>query len=128
MIAMVIAGTPLRGIEATAPKALKVKDYLVSAAPLRLLVTGSPAPSSPWSIFLAQSRRKAAEPYDARTRPSLKNTLALVVSISARTAANTDTVQAFQKAFTGRIQALAATHSLLLESSWSSLKLGEMSV
>lgn len=36
MIAMVIAGTPLRGIEATASKAPKVKDYLVSAAPLRI--------------------------------------------------------------------------------------------
>ena len=56
----------------------------------------------------------------------VKNTLALVVSISARTASNTDTVQAFQKAFSGRIQALAATHTLLLENSWSSLELRDI--
>jgi PAS domain S-box-containing protein len=127
MIAMVIAGTPLRGIEATAPKALKVKDYLVSAAPLRIAgdrISGAVV------TMVDLSRRKAAEKQqNLLTREldhRIKNTLALVVSISARTAANTDTVQAFQKAFTGRIQALAATHSLLLESSWSSLKLGEI--
>jgi PAS domain S-box-containing protein len=127
MIAMVIAGTPLRGIEATAPKALKVKDYLVSAAPLRIAgdrISGAVV------TMVDLSRRKAAEKQQNLLTRELdhrvKNTLALVVSISARTAANTDTVQAFQKAFTGRIQALAATHSLLLESSWSSLKLGEI--
>jgi len=36
MIAMVVAGTPVRGIEAVASNAPKVKDYLVSAAPLRI--------------------------------------------------------------------------------------------
>ena len=36
IVAMVIAGTPLRGIEAVATNAPKVKDYLVSAAPLRI--------------------------------------------------------------------------------------------
>jgi PAS domain S-box-containing protein len=127
MIAMVIAGTPLRGIEATAPKAPKVKDYLVSAAPLRIAgdrISGAVV------TMVDLSRRKAAEKQqNLLTREldhRIKNTLALVVSISARTAANTDTVQAFQKAFTGRIQALAATHGLLLESSWSSLKLGDI--
>jgi PAS domain S-box-containing protein len=127
MIAMVIAGTPLRGIEATAPKAPKVKDYLVSAAPLRIAgdrISGAVV------TMVDLSRRKAAENrQNLLTREldhRIKNTLALVVSISARTASNTDTVQAFQQAFTGRIQALAATHSLLLESSWSSLKLGEI--
>jgi two-component sensor histidine kinase len=56
----------------------------------------------------------------------VKNTLALVLSISDRTASSSDTVQAFQKAFTGRIQALAATHTLLLENSWSALALRDI--
>ena len=127
MIAMVIAGTPLRGIEATATKAPTVKDYLVSAAPLRIAgdrISGAVV------TMVDLSRRKAAEKQQHLLTRELdhriKNTLALVVSISARTASNTDTVQAFQKAFTGRIQALAATHSLLLASSWSSLKLGDI--
>ena len=127
MIAMVIAGTPLRGIEATASKAPKVKDYLVSAAPLRIAgdrISGAVV------TMVDLSQRKAAEKQQNLLMRELdhrvKNTLALVVSISARTASNADTVQAFQKAFSGRIQALAATHTLLLENSWSSLELRDI--
>jgi PAS domain S-box-containing protein len=124
MIAMVIAGTPLRGVEATASKAPKVKDYLVSAAPLR--VAGDRI-SGAVVTMVDLSQRKAAEKQQTLLMRELdhrvKNTLAMVVSISARTASNTDTVAAFQKAFSGRIQALAATHTLLLGNSWSSLEL-----
>ena len=127
MIAMVIAGTPLQGIEATASKAPKVKDYLVSAAPLRIAgdrISGAVV------TMVDLSLRKAAEKQQNLLMRELdhrvKNTLALVVSISSRTASNTDTVQAFQKAFSGRIQALAATHTLLLERSWSSLELSDI--
>ena len=127
MIAMVIAGTPLRGVEATASKAPKVKDYLVSAAPLR--VAGDRI-SGAVVTMVDLSQRKAAEKQQNLLMRELdhrvKNTLAMVVSISARTASNTDTVEAFQKAFSGRIQALAATHTLLLGNSWSSLELGDI--
>jgi len=127
MIAMVIGGTPLRGIEATAPKAPRVKDYLVSAAPLRIAgdrISGAVV------TMVDLSQRKAAEKQQNLLMRELdhrvKNTLALVVSISARTASNTDTVEAFQKAFSGRIQALAATHTLLLDNAWSSLELQDI--
>jgi two-component sensor histidine kinase len=127
MIAMVIAGTPLRGVEATASKAPKVKDYLVSAAPLR--VAGDHI-SGAVVTMVDLSERKAAEKQQNLLMRELdhrvKNTLAMVVSISARTASNTDTVEAFQKAFSGRIQALAATHTLLLGNSWSSLGLSDI--
>lgn len=129
MLAMVIAGTPLRGIEATALNAPVVKDYLVSAAPLRIAgdrISGAVV------NMVDLSRRKAAEKQQNLLMRELdhrvKNTLALVVSISSRTASSTDTVQAFQEAFSGRIRALAATHTLLLENSWSSLKLGDIVV
>ncbi len=127
MIAMVIAGTPMRGIEASAPKAPEVKDYLVSAAPLRIAgdrISGAVV------TMVDLSQRKAAEKQQNLLMRELdhrvKNTLALVASISARTASSTDTVQAFQKAFSGRIQALAATHTLLLGNSWSSLELRDI--
>ncbi|MGA9867964.1 MAG: HWE histidine kinase domain-containing protein [Acetobacteraceae bacterium] len=124
MIAMVTNGTPLRGIEAVALNAPKVKDYLVSAAPLR--VAGDRI-SGVVITMVDLSQRKAAEKQQGLLMRELdhrvKNTLTLVLSISSRTASNTDTVQAFQKAFSGRIQALAATHALLLEHSWSSLEL-----
>ena len=104
-----------------------MKDYLVSAAPLR--VAGDRI-SGAVVTMVDLSQRKAAEKQQNLLMRELdhrvKNTLAMVVSISARTASNTDTVEAFQKAFSGRIQALAATHTLLLGSSWSSLELGDI--
>jgi two-component sensor histidine kinase/PAS domain-containing protein len=127
MIAMVTNGTPVRGIEAIASKAPKVKDYLVSAAPLRI---AGDRISGVVITMVDLSQRKAAEEQQNLLMHELdhrvKNTLALVVSISDRTASGADTVQAFQKAFTGRIQALAATHTLLLQNSWSSLTLRDI--
>jgi PAS domain S-box-containing protein len=127
MIAMVVAGTPLRGIEATAVNAPKVKDYLVSAAPLR--VAGGRI-SGAVVAMVDLSHRKAAEERQLLLMRELdhrvKNTLAMVAAISARTASKADTVEAFQKVFSGRIQALAATHNLLLGNSWSSLELRDI--
>jgi PAS domain S-box-containing protein len=127
MIERVIAGTPLRGIEVTAPEAPKVKDYLVSAAPLRIAgdrISGAVV------TMVDLSRRKAAEKQQNLLTRELghrvKNILAMIMSISARTASSTNTVQDFQKAFSGRLQSLADTHTLLLENSWSSLDLGDI--
>src|SRR3546814_1473471 len=58
----------------------------------------------------------------------IKNTLALVLSISHRTAASEDTLEGFQDAFSARIQALAATHNLLAETSWADLVLRDLAV
>ena len=127
MIEMVVGGTPLRGIEAVAPNAPKVKDYLVSAAPLR--ISGNRI-SGVVVTMVDLSRRKAAEQQQTLLMRELdhrvKNTLTLVLSISARTASSTATVQAFHKAFSGRIQGLAATHSLLTDRSWTSLELRDV--
>lgn len=127
MIAMVVAGTPVRGIEAVASNAPKVKDYLVSAAPLRI---AGDRISGAVITMVDLSQRKAAEQQQNLLMRELdhrvKNILALVLSISARTAANTDTVSEFQTSFGGRIQALAATHGLLLEKRWTSLELRDI--
>jgi two-component sensor histidine kinase len=56
----------------------------------------------------------------------VKNTLALVLSIAGRTIHHEDTLEGFQKAFTGRIQALAATHNLLAENSWTDLSIADV--
>lgn len=58
MITMVTTGTPLRGMEAIASKAPTVKDYLVSAAPLR--IAGDQI-SGAVITMVDLSRRKAAE-------------------------------------------------------------------
>jgi two-component sensor histidine kinase len=56
----------------------------------------------------------------------VKNTLALVLSISHRTAASADTIEGYHEAFSGRIHALAATHNLLAETSWTGLTLADL--
>src|SRR3546814_14398008 len=58
----------------------------------------------------------------------IKNTLALVLSTSHRTAASEDTLEGFQDAFSARIQALAATHQLLAEPTWADLVLRALAV
>jgi PAS domain S-box-containing protein len=127
MIATVAAGASMQGIEAVAPNAPKVKDYLVSAAPLR--ISGDRI-SGIVVTMVDLSRRKAAEKQQNLLMHELdhrvKNTLTLVLSICARTASTADTVAAFQETFFGRIQALAATHKLLTEKSWTALELHDI--
>ncbi|MBB4066200.1 HWE histidine kinase domain-containing protein [Gellertiella hungarica] len=56
----------------------------------------------------------------------VKNTLALVLSISNRTASSAETVEGFRTAFSGRMRALAETHNTLAERSWSSILLADI--
>jgi PAS domain S-box-containing protein len=127
IVQMAIQGTAVQGVEAVAPKAPKVKDYLVSAAPLQI---GNDAISGCVVTMVDLSQRKAAEKQQLLLMRELdhrvKNTLALVLSISSRTLHHEDTLEGFQKAFTGRIQALAATHNLLAENSWTDLTIEDV--
>lgn len=127
IVAMAVQGTAVQGVEAHAPQAPKVKDYLVSAAPLQI---GNDAISGCVVTMVDLSQRKAAEQQQLLLMRELdhrvKNTLALVLSISSRTLNHEDTLEGFQKAFTGRIQALAATHNLLAENSWTNLTIEDV--
>ncbi|KKB76917.1 hypothetical protein VW35_16145 [Devosia soli] len=127
IVQMAIQGTAVQGVEAHAPNAPKVKDYLVSAAPLQI---GNDAISGCVVTMVDMSQRKAAEKQQLLLMRELdhrvKNTLALVLSISSRTLHHEDTLEGFQKAFTGRIQALAATHNLLAENSWTNLTIEDV--
>lgn len=122
LVQMAMQGTPTQGIEACATRAPNAQDYLISAAPLRI---GNDEISGCVITMVDLSRRKAAEKQQLLLMRELdhrvKNTLALVLSISSRTLHHEETLKGFQKAFTGRIQALAATHNLLAENSWSNL-------
>ncbi|MFT4054614.1 MAG: sensor histidine kinase [Novosphingobium sp.] len=56
----------------------------------------------------------------------VKNTLAMVLSICSRTLSGSDGLDDFRVRFTRRIQALAATHNLLADASWTGIDLSEM--
>ena len=127
IVAQALAGEAVQGVEATAPGALVVKDFLVSAAPLR--VTGDQITGCVITMT-DLSQRKAAEKQQlllmAELDHRVKNTLALVLAISTRTLSSETTLNGFHDAFVGRIQALAATHNLLADRSWSKLQVGDV--
>ncbi|WP_237718325.1 sensor histidine kinase [Rhodovulum sp. PH10] len=127
IVYMATRGTAVQGVEAYAPNAPKVKDFLVSAAPLRI---GNDAISGCVVTMVDLSQRKEAEKRQLLLMRELdhrvKNTLTLVLSIASRTLHHEDTLEGFHKAFTGRIEALAATHNLLAENSWTSLKIEDV--
>lgn len=125
-VSLAISGTPVQGIEAHAPNAPRVRDLLISAAPLKLVtgVVGCVV------TMVDLSQRKAAEKQQLLLMGELdhrvKNTLALVLSIAKRTASTEDTVDGFQSAFSNRIQALAATHNILAERSWKAVSVHDV--
>jgi PAS domain S-box-containing protein len=129
LVSMAVNGSTLQGIEAHAPDAPRVKDLLISAAPLTL---SGEAISGCVITMVDLSQRKIAERQQSLLMQELdhrvKNTLALVLSISHRTAASEDTVEGYHSAFSARIQALAATHNLLAETSWTSLTLADLAI
>jgi two-component sensor histidine kinase len=56
----------------------------------------------------------------------VKNTLMTVVSLARQTLRRSSSLQAFEQAFMGRLQALAAAHALLLRSNWEDMDLAEL--
>lgn len=127
IVSMAVSGNAVQGIEAIAPNAPGAKDYIVSAAPLQV---GNDAISGCVITMVDMSQRKAAEKQQLLMMRELdhrvKNTLALVLSIAGRTIHHEDTLEGFHKSFTGRIQALSATHNLLAENSWTDLTIGDI--
>lgn len=73
-------------------------------------------------ILVEQQARQLMREVDHR----VKNTLALVLSISNRTASSADTLESFRTAFSGRMRALAAAHNTLAERSWSSIRFSDI--
>ncbi|MBB1091175.1 PAS domain-containing protein [Rhodopseudomonas palustris] len=128
IVTMAASGMPVQGLEAAVrtPSAA-VTDVLISAAPL--VVSGERTQGCVVTL-INLSQRKAAERHQALLMGELdhrvKNTLAMVMAICARTAAHERTIEDFQRSFSGRIQALAATHTLLSNSSWQNLQIKDV--
>lgn len=56
----------------------------------------------------------------------VKNTLMTVVSLARQTIRRSDSLEEFEQAFMGRLQALAGAHALLLRSNWGDMELSEL--
>ena len=56
----------------------------------------------------------------------VKNTLAVLQSLASQTLRRSRTPEDFLKAFTGRLHAIAATHTLLSDNGWEKVSFGEL--
>lgn len=78
------------------------------------------------------TERRAAEQRQllllAELNHRVKNTLASVLSIAARTRQSSDSLDSFGRSFEGRLQSLAAAHELLAENVWSGVDLRQLLV
>ena len=124
LVALANDGHAVKGLEASANFTDPPKDLLVSVAPLRL--AGEQIGGCVITL-IDLTERKAIEKRQALLMRELdhrvKNTLAMVLSISGRTIAGSADLADFRTRFTSRIQALAATHDLLVDASWGGLNL-----
>lgn len=127
LIGVALAGTAVRGMEATLPQPGRTQYLQVSAGPLRQSgdrVTGCLVTLADISERKATERRQTLLVGELTHR--VKNTLTLVMSIANRTIATTGDMTEFRSAFGRRLEALAATHNLLAEGTWEALTLEEI--
>jgi PAS domain S-box-containing protein len=127
LVGVALAGTAVRGVEAMLTREGRTCDLLLSATPLR---------QSGETIFgciitIADvSERRAADKRQALLMGELthrvKNTLTLVMAIAHRTIAGSTDMEAFRTAFGRRLEALAATHTLLAGDVWNGLTLEDL--
>ncbi|MFS2152944.1 HWE histidine kinase domain-containing protein [Rhizobium sp. Rhizsp42] len=128
-ISLALSGHSVQGVEAFTLNESNSQPLLVSAAPFR--VAGNETKGAV-STLVDLSRHKEAERQQFFLMRELghrvKNRLALVVSISNRTASTEDTGDGFRRAFAGHIQALAASHNVLADRSWTFIRLSDLMV
>lgn len=117
------SGSEFRGLDVVFAGDDGAREFLFSAAPLHLdgVTLGSVITMIEVTSrnLMERQLRLVVRELDHR----VKNTLALVTSISQRTLMHEDTMAGFHSAFTERIQALAATHDLLAANTWAALPL-----
>jgi PAS domain S-box-containing protein len=127
LVGVALAGTAVRGVEATLTRNGRTRDLLLSAAPLRqsgetifgCIVTIADVTERP-----ANEKRQALLMGELTHR--VKNTLTLVMAIAHRTIAGSSGMEDFRTAFGRRLDALAATHTLLAGDVWNGLTLEEL--
>lgn len=80
------------------------------------------------SSNITEDRRaqRTREAHTAELDHRVKNTLTTVLALASQTARSVTTLDAFQAAFTGRLQSMARTHEALARSQWQSVPLDEV--
>lgn len=127
LVAIALSGGSVRGAEAVVRAEAKVKDLLVSAAPLR---QGWGSIGGCIITLVDLTQRKSLEKRQSLLMRELdhrmKNMLTLVLSICTRTLATTTDLADFRERFSQRLAALAATQNLLAERAWTGLSIFDL--
>jgi PAS domain S-box-containing protein len=127
LIGVALAGTAVRGIQATLTREGGDRDLLLSAAPLRQsgdTIFGCVVTIADITERRATEKRQALLMGELTHR--VKNTLTLVMAIAHRTIAGSKDMAEFRVAFGRRLDALAATHTLLASDVWKGLTLEDL--
>jgi len=127
LIGVALAGTAVRGIAATLMRDGRMQDLLLSAAPLRQsgdTIFGCVVTIANVTERLATEKRQTLLMGELTHR--IKNTLTLVMAIAHRTIAGSKDMSEFRVAFGRRLDALAATHTLLASDVWKGLTLEDL--
>ncbi|UYY59785.1 sensor histidine kinase [Sphingomonas sp. S2-65] len=127
LIGVALAGTAVRGVEATLTLDGRTQDVLLSAGPLRQsgeTIYGCIVTMADVTERRATEKRQALLMGELTHR--VKNTLTLVMSIANRTISGAKDMADFRVSFGQRLQALAATHTLLADGVWDGLTLEEL--
>ena len=123
-----LATKPFHGVEVKfRSEGLSKRVFLLSAGPLldeKKVSVGS-------IVTLTEiTERKHAEEQQATIAAELnhrfKNMLSLVQSLAAQTVRSSETLETFNDAFSGRLQALASAHDLLMQTRPSGIGLSEL--
>jgi PAS domain S-box-containing protein len=123
-----LATKPFHGVEVKfRSEGLSKRVFLLSAGPLldeKKVSVGS-------IVTLTEiTERKHAEEHQATIAAELnhrfKNMLSLVQSLAAQTVRSSETLDDFNDAFSGRLQALASAHDLLMQTRPSGIGLSEL--
>jgi len=130
MVTVALGGQSMRGIEARLDRGDSgTRALFVSAAPLRL---DGGSISGCVMTMVDMTERKAIEERHhflmGELNHRVKNTLTMVSAISSRTLASSISLSDFKERFPRRIEALAATHDLLVKAEWGNLSLQELIV
>jgi two-component sensor histidine kinase len=130
LVTVALGGGSLRGVNVVAnATADGAHDLLVSAAPLmraRRRIAGCVVTMV--DVTEQKALEKQQQLLTRELEHRVKNLLALVLSISSRTARATPEPRAFIERFNQRLVALGATQDLLARSGWSALSLEELVV
>jgi PAS domain S-box-containing protein len=127
LVGVALAGTAVRGVEATLKWDGRTRDLLLSAAPLRQsgdTIFGCIVSMADVTERRANDKRQALLMGELTHR--VKNTLTLVMAIAHRTIAGSTDMEDFRTAFGRRLEALAATHTLLAGDVWNGLTLEDL--